>query len=98
MITGRPVSTRTDHVKWDEEQRRAREADEEEARLRGERPQPKFHGDRHMPDQRLSSILGIVGTILGGLAVLLIYNGAVAFISVDKNVALLLARPIPVSK
>lgn len=51
-----------------------------------------------MPDHRLSSILGIVGTVLGGLAVLLIYNGAVSFISVDKNVALLLARPIPVSK
>lgn len=97
MTTSRPtVSTHVDHEAW-EAQRRARE---EERLLRGDPPEkyPKFGGDRHMPDNRLTSILGVFGTVIGGLAVLLIYNGASAFISVDKNVALLLARPIPVSK
>ncbi len=96
-ITGRPASTKTDHEKW-EDQRRAREAEEEDARLRGERPQSKFHGDRHMPDGRLTSILKVVMTVIGGLLTLAIWTGVGQMISLDKNVALLLARPVPVSK
>ncbi len=51
-----------------------------------------------MPDSRLTSIIGWAATILGGLAVLSIWAGVGQLISLDKNVALLLARPVPVSK
>ncbi len=51
-----------------------------------------------MPDSRLTSILKVVMTVIGGLLTLAIWTGVGQMISLDKNVALLLARPVPVSK
>lgn len=51
-----------------------------------------------MPDSRLTSMIKWVATLIGALAALALYDVGRAFISVDKNVALLLARPVPVSK
>jgi hypothetical protein len=95
-ITRPSASGRTDHEKWEDQRLR-----EIEAGLRGDAPKSKFSGDRDMHgsvDSRLTTILKGCGIVLCTLTAAAIVASVSTFISLDRNVAILLSRPEPVSK
>lgn len=51
-----------------------------------------------MPDSRLTTILGISGTVFAMIATAAIVWGVSTLVSLDKDMAVLLSRPIPVSR
>lgn len=81
------VSTHADHVQW-----------ELDRKMSGDDKKSKFHGDRTMQDGRLSKLFSWAGAISIVLIPIFSVWAISLLVSNDKQLAILLSRPVSVSK